>query len=165
MLTEVLCICVYDKGWSHGHKGSLRGIGLALTLLLWASEYLLVCHSLISWRTYIHTHNETSSIIEFLFHCRGWAAKITWEATENVRQVHFLRLKGSVWAQPSWLYLDLLKCSFRKSYWKMLWEFLFCFGFGLGADSIWNFKSLGCYFWTKIFSYKFCSEGAEMKES
>lgn len=141
----------------------LWGIELALTLLFWASEYLLVCHSLISWRKYIHTHNETSSIIEFLFNCRGWAAKITWEATENVRQVHLLRLKGGIWLQPSWIHLELLKYAFRKSYWKMLWEFLFWFGFALGAASIWNFKSFGCYFWAKIFSYKFHSEGVEMK--
>lgn len=138
---------------------------ISFDIIVLGSEYLLVCHSLISCRKHVCTYNETSSIIKFLFNCQGWAAKITWEATENVRQVHFLRLKGGMWLEPSWIYLDLLKCSFRKSYWKMLCEVLFCFVFGLGADSIWKFKSFGSYFWTKMFSYKFHSERAEMKES
>lgn len=105
----------------------LWGIELALTLLFWASKHLLVCCLLMSWRKYVHTHNETSSVIKFLFNCQGWAVKITSEATENVRQVRLLRFKGAVWLKPSWMYLNLLKHSFRRAYWKMVWGFVsFC---------------------------------------
>lgn len=113
----------------------LQGTELALRVLCWATEYLLVCHSLMSWRKYIRTHNGTSSIIKFLFNCQGRAAKITWEATERVRQVHLLRLKGGMWLKPSWICADLLKLSFRKSYWKVVRGLGFYF-FGLHLEHL-----------------------------
>lgn len=142
----------------------LWGIELALRLLFWAPEYLLVCCSLISWRKYIHTHNETSSIIKFLFNCQGWASKGSSEATETVRQVQLLRLKGGMWLKASEIYLDLLKRSLRRYHWKTIWGIFVLFLFlDLVLAPFGTFKFFGCYLWANIF-YRFHSERAEMKE-
>lgn len=67
-----------------------------------------------------------------------------------------------MWLKPPWIPPDLLKRSFRKSYWKIVWGFLFCFLYSV-LTPFGTFKSLGCYFGTKIFSCKFYSERVEMK--